>query len=114
MRRDETTVARSRKLRTNLTEAEQTLWYQLRKRQIGGYKFRRQHPIDSFIVDFVCLEKGLVVEVDGGQHQANEEYDERRSQRLKQLGFDVVRFWNNEVLGQIEAVTEAIHSRLTQ
>ena len=95
-----------------MTDAEQTLWRHIRGRQLESYKFRRQAPIGSYIVDFVCFEKRLVLEVDGGQHAENEPYDDKRSKWLESQGFKVLRFWNNEVLQDIEAVKEVILQRL--
>jgi very-short-patch-repair endonuclease len=80
----------------------------LRLRQIGGYKFRRQRPIGPYIVDFVCLEKHVVVEIDGGQHRQRRLYDARRDGWLKGKGFTVLRFWDDEVLKQVENVKQAI------
>ena len=74
----------------------------------SGLKFRRQHPFGDYILDFVCLESKLVIEVDGGQHGERTEYDEIRTQNLLTAGFCVLRFWNNEVLQEIEAVKERI------
>jgi len=91
-----------------MSDAEQALWNLLRGRQICGLKFRRQHPFGDYILDFVCLEKKLVIEVDGGQHGQQAGYDENRTQELQAAGFRVVRFWNNEVLKEIEAVREKI------
>ena len=93
-----------RALRKSMTEAERTLWHILRNRQISNLKFRRQHPFGDYILDFVCLESKLVIEVDGGQHAEHAEYDEFRTQRLQTAGFRILRFWNNEVLQNIEAV----------
>ena len=97
-----------RRLRNNMSDAEQALWHLLRGHQICGLKFRRQHPFDDFILDFVCLENKLVIEVDGGQHGGRAEYDENRTQILQAAGFRVLRFWNNEVLKEIESVKEKI------
>ena len=97
-----------RVLRTNMTDAEQALWKVLRGRQFSGHKFRRQHPFGDYILDFVCLENKLVVEVDGGQHCTQTEYDEDRTKRLSSSGFHVLRFWNNEVIKELEAVKEKI------
>lgn len=97
-----------RDLRKNMTDAEKVLWQVLRGRQVSGLKFRRQHPFGDYILDFVCLENRLTIEVDGGQHGQRSEYDERRSQLLRNAGFRVLRFWNNEVLQNIEAVKEQI------
>jgi len=103
-----------RKLRHCMTDAERLLWQALRSRQVDGVKFRRQHPFDDFILDFVCLEKKLVVEIDGGQHIERQVLDKARSERLEKAGFRVLRFWNNEVLSQIEAVKERIWMELKQ
>lgn len=100
--------ARAKELRKNLTDAENELWKHLRYRQMGGYKFRRQHPVGPYIVDFACLEKSLIVEVDGGQHGENVAYDSERSAYLQSKGFRVLRFWNNEVLTEIDVVKEVI------
>lgn len=95
-------------LRTNSTDAEKRLWHALRNRQLLGHKFRRQHPIPPYIVDFVCLERRLVVELDGGQHAEAVVYDASRTVFLEGLGYRVLRFWNNEVLGNPQAVLEEI------
>jgi very-short-patch-repair endonuclease len=84
------------------------LWHLLRGRQICGWKFRRQHPFGDYILDFVCLENKLVIEVDGGQHGQQAEYDENRTQKLQAAGFRVLRFWDNEVLKAKESVREKI------
>jgi len=97
-----------RTLRNNMADAEQALWHLLRGRQISGLKFRRQHPFGDYILDFVCLENKLVIEVDGGQHGQQAGYDENRTQELHAAGFRVLRFWNNEVLKEIESVKEKI------
>jgi urease accessory protein len=95
-------------LRKNQTEAERLLWRQLRSKGLSGRKFRRQQPIGAYIVDFVCLEKMLIIEVDGGQHTENEN-DRRRDAWLQSEGYTVLRFWNNDVLGNLEGVMERIH-----
>jgi len=97
-----------RALRNHMSEAEQVMWHVLRGRQICGLKFRRQHPFADYILDFVCLEVNLVIEVDGGQHDQQATYDENRTQELQTAGFRVLRFWNNEVLKERESVTEKI------
>lgn len=86
----------ARKMRFDSTKAEEVLWQQLKNRQIEKHKFRRQVPLEGFIVDFVCFEAKLVIEVDGGQH-AGSERDVRRDAVLQQEGFKVLRFWNDEV-----------------
>ena len=102
----------ARDLRKKSTDAEKHLWYNLRANRMG-YKFKRQVPIGSFVVDFVCIEKRLIIELDGGQHQANQVYDARRTTELSQRGFRVFRFWNHDVLLQSEAVTEMIFNALS-
>lgn len=98
---------KARVLRKNQTDAESLLWYHLRDRHLSGHKFRRQHPMGVFIADFVCIERRIVVEVDGGQHALQGEEDKRRSAYLKSKGYRVVRFWDNEVLKDTQAVLEA-------
>ena len=98
----------ARKLRNNPTYAEQRLWRMLQRRQIAGVKFRRQQPIGHFIVDFVCFERRVIVEVDGGQHAEREHHDEQRTRWLEAEGFRVLRFWNNDVLANTDAVAQAV------
>lgn len=102
------TVLRSRRLRGDMTDAEKKLWRHLRMRQIGGHKFRRQLPLQGYIADFACVDKKLIDEVDGGQHAEDVEYDARRSRTFEKLGYRTLRFWNNEVLGEIKAVKTVI------
>jgi very-short-patch-repair endonuclease len=102
---------RARNLRQNSTDAEKHLWYNLRANRTG-FKFKRQVPIGSYIVDFVCFEKRLIIELDGGQHMNNKIYDTNRTDWLISHGFRVLRFWNNEVLQQTHSVLEAIISAL--
>ncbi|MFC4765070.1 endonuclease domain-containing protein [Dyella koreensis] len=101
-------VDRARTLRRAQTDAEQALWYRLRGRHLLGWKFRRQHEIGSYIVDFVCADAALIVELDGGQHADQVAYDERRSFELQTMGYRVLRFWNNDVLTNLESVLEVI------
>ncbi|MBM4300144.1 MAG: endonuclease domain-containing protein [Deltaproteobacteria bacterium] len=91
-----------------MTDAERLLWRHLRNRELGGWKFRRQYPVGPFIVDFICVEKNVVIEVDGGQHAENEALDLQRSAYLNKMGYRVVRLWNNEVLQETEGVLTAI------
>ena len=93
----------ARKLRRNQTDVEKVLWYKLRNRQLKGIKFHRQYQIGPYIVDFVCLEHFLIIELDGGQHAENRK-DLSRTKFLEQKGFEVLRFWNHEVLENIEGV----------
>jgi very-short-patch-repair endonuclease len=104
----------AKKLRKNMTDAERLLWRHLRNRELGGYKFRRQRPIGPYIVDFVCLEKKIVIEVDGGQHAGQAELDVKRSDYLKEKGCKILRFWNNEVLQETESVLNVILSSLDE
>ena len=98
-------------LRRNMTDAESLLWRRLRSCQVNGCKFRRQHPFNDFILDFVCLEAKLVIEVDGGQHSDSIK-DVLRDQTLTDAGFRVMRFWNNQVLNELESVGESIWMEL--
>ena len=100
---------KARVLRKNQTDVERLLWKHLRNRQLYGYKFRRQLPIEPFIADFACLELKLVIELDGGQHANQINYDNQRSLLLEQRGFKVIRFWNNEVIENTAGVLEALH-----
>jgi very-short-patch-repair endonuclease len=98
---------RARALRQVQTDAEALLWSKLRDRQILNLKFRRQRPIGPYFADFACLEIGLVIELDGGQHVGNA-HDTKRSSDMQALGFQTLRFWNNDVLMQIDVVLEKI------
>lgn len=104
--------SRARDLRKESTIAEKNLWYWLRDRRLNGYKFQRQYVMGSYITDFVCLEKKIVVEVDGGQHAENISHDENRTAYLNGRGFRVLRYWNDEVLDRMEAVLEDILAHL--
>ena len=106
-------VFRARELRQTLTDAEKLLWRRLRLKQIEGQKFRRQAPIGNYIVDFVCFEKRLIVELDGGQHAEQTEYDEARDRWLESQGFRVIRVWNDQVMRETEAVMEMILNTVT-
>lgn len=103
---------RARKLRRDITDAEKKLWTSLRHRQLSSAKFRRQHPIGPFITDFCCVEQGLVVELDGGQHAEQAVSDLSRTAFLTSRGYRVLRFWNNEVLTNISGVIERIDDAL--
>ena len=102
----------SRSLRKNPTEAEKRLWRHLQRKQLQGLKFRRQQPIDNFIVDFVCFEKRLVIELDGGQH-ADSLADINRTKIIESKGFLVLRFWNNEIFENMEGVLKTISNTVT-
>ncbi|MDX7875860.1 endonuclease domain-containing protein [Aeromonas veronii] len=106
----------AKRLRRDATLAEQKLWQQLRNRRLAGVKFRRQMPIGPYVVDFISLEQGLVIEVDGSQHdeQAARKHDETRTAYLNQQGFRVIRVWNNDVLSRLNAVLDFILLSLRQ
>jgi len=106
MARDHFLTGRARSLRRNATEAEKLLWRHLRNRELGGFKFRRQVQIDHYIVDFLCPLARLIIELDGGQH--NSEVDAARTAFLEGQGFRVIRFWNNDVMKDIDNVIRAI------
>ena len=101
----------AKELRKNSTEAERVLWRYLRMKQMGGLKFRRQEQIGRFIVDFVCYEKHLIIEADGGQHAIEKERDTERTLWLNAQGFTVLRFWNHEILTNSEGVFEIIRQK---
>jgi len=102
----------ARKLRRDQTDAEKKIWYFLRDRRLGGHKFKRQYPIGHYIVDFCCFEKYIIVELDGGQHALQVNKDIQRTKYLKNKGYRVLRFWDNEALKETEAVLEVILSKL--
>ena len=99
-------------LRGNQTDAEQRLWYHLRAHRFMGLKFKRQKPIGRYIVDFVCMEHRLIIELDGGQHAEQATYDRQRDAWLHGEGYRVLRFWNNDVLQELEGVLERIRGAL--
>jgi very-short-patch-repair endonuclease len=103
---------RARRLRAESTDVERKLWSALRGRRQGGPKFRRQVPIDRYFADFACVEAKLVIELDGGQHADQVEYDERRTATLEACGWRVIRFWNNDVVENLEGVVDAILAEL--
>ncbi|WP_349255941.1 endonuclease domain-containing protein [Candidatus Binatus sp.] len=102
----------ARKLRRDQTEAEQKLWSRLRRHQMKGLQFRRQLPIGRLFADFVCLETKLIIEVDGSQHADQTDRDESRSEFLRGAGYKVLRFWNYEVIGEIDQVVQRIADAL--
>jgi very-short-patch-repair endonuclease len=106
-----TSNPRARELRMNTTDAERRLWSLLRGRQLQGYKFRSQHNVGQFILDFACVEHKLAVEADGGQHNESND-DDRRTAWLEGQGWTVIRFWNNEILTNLEAVSDSILKEL--
>ena len=102
---------RAKAMRTAPTEAEHRLWQILRAKRLAGYKFKRQMPLDHYIVDFVCLAHRLVIEADGGQH--SQEADARRDAYIRSQGFRILRFWNDEILTNEDGVTTAILDALS-
>ena len=107
-------LTNARQLRKNSTDAERQLWQILRNRQLNGYKFKRQTPLGNYIVDFCCSSVKLIIEVDGGQHVEQENYDSTRAEYLESLGYKVIRFWNNDVLANIEDVLESVTSSVVE
>lgn len=102
----------AREMRGSMTDAEALLWRLLRNRRIAGAKFRRQHPLGRYILDYYCLEKKLCIELDGGQHGEAASYDKRRDDWLHEQGISVLRFWNNQMLAETEAVMEVIYQTI--
>lgn len=111
-RKKNTGLARS--FRKRQTEAESYLWYFLRAKRLLGYKFRRQHPIDNYILDFYCPEKKLAIEVDGGQHGEGFQmvYDRNRSEALEKHGISVIRYWDHDVLTNADGILDDIIQEL--
>jgi very-short-patch-repair endonuclease len=105
-------VRGARSLRTRQTDTEQRLWTRLRDRRLLGFKFRRQHPIGRYIVDFCCAEAKLVIELDGGQHANDRVHDAERTAMLKRDGYRVIRFWDNDVFQNLEGVLVRIAEAL--
>jgi very-short-patch-repair endonuclease len=108
-----TTTGNARALRSNLTDAEQMLWRAIRGKQLCDVRFRRQHPVGKYIADFACPDRMLIVELDGGQHQEQVVYDEARTGFLQAQGWTVLRFWNSEVLENLEGVLAVICETLS-
>jgi very-short-patch-repair endonuclease len=99
-------TTRAKKLRGNMTDAEARLWKALRRDQFNGLHFRRQHPVGPFTLDFYCPGLRLAIELDGGQHAVQQKRDERRTRFLFEKGIAVVRYWNNDVFGNLQGVLE--------
>jgi very-short-patch-repair endonuclease len=114
MRGSRRQIALARKLRQSQTDAEKALWAKLKTRQLEGIKFRRQQPLGPYIIDFISFERKIIVELDGGQHNERraKERDRERTAWLKERGYQVLRFWDNEVLVNIEGVLEKIREFL--
>jgi very-short-patch-repair endonuclease len=106
------TLAKAQRLRRQMTDAERKLWSALRNRQMQGAKFRRQQPIGPFVADFVCQERRLIIEADGSQH-ANSSTDDRRTAFLESKGYRVLRFWNNDILSNLDGVAQVIATALS-
>jgi very-short-patch-repair endonuclease len=106
-------LTNAKSLRSNQTDAEQKLWYHLRAHRFMGLKFKRQKPMGRYIVDFVCIERQLIIEIDGGQHADQVAYDQQRDAWLRSQGYSVLRFWNNDVMQQMEGVLDKIHDALS-
>ena len=102
----------ARDQRRSPTDAEARLWLYIRRRQLAGQRFRRQHPIGPYIADFACFERQLVIELDGDQHDANRQYDQRRDRYMTARGFQVLRFPSYRVFNDLEAVLDTIHEAL--
>jgi very-short-patch-repair endonuclease len=102
----------ARELRKRSTEAEKLLWGHLSRRQLEGFKFRRQQPIGPYIADFVNLDTKLIIELDGGQHAVARDEDKKRDEWLAEQGFEVLRFWDSEVFGNLEGILETVRSKL--
>src|SRR5262245_44455665 len=105
---DKSNLLFSRSLRQEASDAERRMWYFLRDRRLGGFKFRRQLSIGPYITDFCCYERRLVIELDGGQHAEQQDYDEARTHYLEQQGFRVLRFWNEEIFKETDSVCQSI------
>ena len=104
----------ARRLRRDATEAERYLWRHLRRRNLNGHRFRRQHPIGPYVADFACLHVRLIIELDGGQHAASRSYDAQRDVYLAERGFRVLRFWDHDVLTDVETVMDVIRAAMEE
>ena len=103
---------RAQVLRKRTTDSERLLWSHLRRRQLRGYRFRRQVPIGNYIADFVCIEARLIIELDGSQHQEQRVYDEQRTRYLEQRGYKIFRVWDNQAFTETQSVLETIANML--
>ena len=112
MRKKQILHQRARRLRKEQTPVEAILWRRLRGRQFAGFKFRRQLPVKGYIADFCCPERKLILELDGGQHLETTDYDRRRTEVLKSWGYKVLRYWNTEVVENLDGVLEEIFTCL--
>ena len=109
-----TLLAKAKKLRQQNTPTEIKLWNHIRSRRFMGLKFRRQYPLGPYIVDFICIEKKLIIEIDGSQHNElkQEAYDAHRTEYLTKLGYQVLRFWNHEILLHFDEVTDKLYQHM--
>jgi very-short-patch-repair endonuclease len=107
-------LERARRLRRDMTPAEEKLWSRLRGRRLDGFKFRRNEWVGPFIADFYCWKAKLIIEVDGSGHQQRKGYDSARDRWLQDRGLRVLRFWNNQVLAELDSVLEAIRAALLE
>ena len=107
-------IKKAKHMRSNMTEAETKMWHILRAKRFFGFKFKRQVLVGNYIVDFLCEEKHLIIEIDGGQHNTSEKIqsDMHRTTYLENNGYSVIRFWNNDVLNNVESVCEHIKLKL--
>ena len=103
---------RARALRQRMTDAEKLMWSRLRSRRLAGVKFKRQQPLFGYIVDFVAPDRKLVIEIDGGQHAEQTDQDAKRSTMIEASGYHVIRFWNHDVLGNIDGVLQTVIQEL--
>ena len=108
-----TLTDKAQSLRRRMTVVEKELWITLRAKRFAGFKFRRQAPIGRYIVDFVCFEQKLIIELDGGYHIKTQEYDQARTQWLECQGFKVIRFWNDDIYEKLDTVMESIRQHLS-
>lgn len=112
MRNPKQSLAHAKRMRSQMTPAEDKLWQELRAKRLSGYKFRRQVIMGSYIVDFVCEQAKLIIEVDGVHHDDNIEYDNERTQFLKSMGYQVIRYKNGSVLADLNEVLDDIFHHL--
>ncbi len=104
----------ARQLRYNLTDTERFVWSRLRSRRFAGFKFRRQFPLGQYVVDFVCLAARVIIELDGGQHTLQREYDSERTRWLENDGYCVIRFWNHQIPDEWDQIEDCLWDKLEQ
>jgi very-short-patch-repair endonuclease len=104
----------ARKMRNNLTPSEKIVWNEIKEKKISGYKFRKQHPVYRYILDFYCHEKKLAIEIDGDSHKERKDYDEYRDSYVRSIGIETLRFTNEEIENNIANVIEAIKKKLSE